>query len=571
MTLKKYLNLFCLLLIVFASAIMIWYSPTLFKNSPPALDAPILTRNIVQHQTFAISNDLDVVLSPELIKEQGQEIMKGNHLPVLIYAKIFNLIGMPSQDQLPLLSISIHALALLIFVIIVFYLFNLKIASLFAFIYILLPFNWQTVYGLGQYEIPLFFFALFFLFYFLGIKKQKIPWLYLVISGIFLSLTCISKEAFLLFAFFFIFFLFFSKRKKELLLIFIPFIIMIGIFWLPDTLKGNNIYSGVFPFSLISQPDKSKSFETNIYEFYPDPYTYKFAKEEYIQDKQAEILSQDTDFFRKLDLKIVSPNRNIPGIELSLFERIIAGISILLPHLSYFSAIEYIGGPIILFFIILGFCYLKQNKKHLYRLFLFWIGSIIFLMSFITLSTRSHLMDFGWALALPAALGIFLLINILKSYFKPSYIWKLTLAAFIILLSLYNLILANHVAWGDIYNRNQETLKTRIYSQKIKQHSIKDQEVIATPLRTKHIYSLNYKNEKSLVRFKSETIKKLIQENKLQDAFNEFNIKYILGYSDKLTSTITNQTKAQNIASSSIDIEEPKPSQTKMWFLNLIK
>ncbi len=136
---------------------------------------------------------------------------------------------------------------------------------------------------------------------------------------------------------------------------------------------------------------------------------------------------------------------------------------------------------------------------------------------------------------------------------------------------MYNLILANHVAWGRIFDNEKDYLLLEAYSQKIKESNIADQDVIAVPLGISNIHHLNYSTNKSIVLFQSETIESLLEKKEINSAFEKFGVKYILGYSDELTEKIIGQTKAKNIAANTIEIKQPEVSQTKIWFLNLIK
>ena len=48
-------------------------------------------------------------------------------------------------------------------------------------------------------------------------------------------------------------------------------------------------------------------------------------------------------------------------------------------------------------------------------------------------------------------------------------------------------------------------------------------------------------------------------------------MKYILGYSDKLSEDILNKIDVINIASNSLEPVVPELSRNKGWFMNLIK
>ena len=229
---KYFLFISIFLLIVFILAVVVWYSPVLFKGYSAYIISTntVLSQNLYQTGFYSIENDLNVFLSPNLIESQGHISAYGNKLTSLIYAQIFKITGLPQVSDFILLSIFIHALTLLIFTGVVFYLFDFKKALVFSLIYIVLPFNWTLPYKLASYEFTLLFLALFFLFYFYGIKQKKYNYFYLIISGIFLGLACLAKEATLLIAPFLFIFLLLKKQKRYLIYIFIPFSILLAIF-----------------------------------------------------------------------------------------------------------------------------------------------------------------------------------------------------------------------------------------------------------------------------------------------------------------------------------------------------
>jgi len=168
------------------------------------------------------------------------------------------------------------------------------------------------------------------------------------------------------------------------------------------------------------------------------------------------------------------------------------------------------------------------------------------------------------------SLGLLTLSKIFVEHFNLK--GKKALIVYLIVLSavLYNLVLINHVGWSKTYD-NSNNLLIETYAREIKNENISDREVIAVNLIPGEAYSLNYLTNKSVVVFKSETVKNLLDNNKLEFAFNEFGIKYILGYSDKLTEDVVAQTEVINIATSSLEPVVPEMSRNKGWLMNVIK
>jgi len=552
------------LLAVFVFAVIVWYSPVLFKGYPVYTMSTnaVMARNVYQTGLYSAESDLNVFLSSNLIEEQGHISAKGNKLTSLFYAQVFKITGLPEVGNFILLSIFIHALTLIIFTGLVFYLFDFKKASVFSLIYIFLPFNWIMPYGLAGYEFALLFLALFFLFYLYGIKQKKYSYLYLIIAGLFLGLAGLSREALLPIVPFLFVFLWLTKRRRHMFYIFIPFTILLAVFWLPSL--GHNAYIQLFTTQV---SEEVKSADYSFYgHIYPDPYTYHFEQEEFLENLREQ-MSESTLMKKMGEIR----GTKIMAIqEIGLFDRIKIGIMLSSRHLSRFFSLEYLGGPFIFLLILLGGYKLRQRNKHLYQFFVYWILSTIFLLSFVILGARDHLMDFGWAIALLVSLGLLTLSKILVEYFDLKDKKALVVYLVILLAVLYNLVLVGHVGWSKVYDNSNNSL-IEAYAREIKKENISDQEVIAVNLIPGEAYSLNYLTNKSIVVFSNETVKKLLDNNKLELAFNEFGVKYILGYSDKLTEDVLNQTEVTSIATNSLEPVVPEMSRNRAWLMNVIK
>lgn len=551
-------------------AFSVWYSPILFKGSilSGAEGNIILARNLAQTGIRGTENDLNVLLSSNLVKDQAHISTYGNKLTTVLYSWIFKIWGEFSENELVLLSMSIYALALMVFTLIVLYLFGFKTSLIFSLIYILLPFNWQLSNNVGSYEFALLFFALFFLFYFLGLNK-KYNYLYLIPAGIFLALACLARETFFLFIPFFLFYLWWKNPKRFLLYIFIPFLILFSYFWLPDALMmkgGGNSYLLIFN---SQAPEKLKSADSTFYSHhFPDPYTYYFNREEFLEKSQSELTSPETSFFTKVGSIKSATNNGF--MSPSFLERLEVGLVLFSSHLSRFFSLEDIGGPFIFLLMLLGIYNLKQKNRYLFGLALGWILSVIFLLSFVILAGRQHLMDFNWILALFIALGLIMLAKIINQYFNFNQRKSRILFLVVVLSALYGLVVANHAAWNRLFEGQEASLKITAYSQKIKELNIPDEDVIAIS-KSVNRYRLNYLSNKSLVIFREETIRDLLDNGELASAFEKFKVKYILGYSPDISEEVIAKTRIVNVADDSVEIPQIETTPAKVWFLNLIK
>ena len=91
-----------ILIFIFFSAIVIWYSPVFFKgySSQTIHQDILLARNYHQTGILATHNNQSVVVSSNLIKEEGRPLVMSQYLRSFFYAKIFDVIGIPDHNNL---------------------------------------------------------------------------------------------------------------------------------------------------------------------------------------------------------------------------------------------------------------------------------------------------------------------------------------------------------------------------------------------------------------------------------------------------------------------------------------
>jgi len=349
-----------------------------------------------------------------------------------------------------------------------------------------------------------------------------------------------------------------------LIYIFIPFGILLAIFWLPNFSYNTNLN--------LFTTQTSKELKSADYSFYghiyPDPYTYHFEREEFINQLENKIDNNELVITKQLgEIKML---KNVGIREISFIERISAGIMLGTRHIFRFFSLEDIGGPFIFLLILLGVYSLKQKNKPLYQLLVYWIASAVFLLTFVVLAARNHLMDFNWAISLFITLGFFSLVKMIVNHFELKNKNIIFVYLIILFAVLYNLVLVNHIVWSHVYD-NSSNLKISAYSEEIKKKGIFDQDVIAVNLNSGSALNLNYLTNKSIVVFVPASIKKLLEKNELSSVFDKFGVKYVLGYSNELTEEITNQAKVINIANNSLEPVVPEMSRNKGWLMNLIK
>lgn len=568
------------LFFIFVAAFSVWYSPVLFKGYTPYKMTEIMpiAKNLSQTGKFSMEDKQSVLLPTSLIKEKGENATSGNKLTVYLYAWIFKVVGVLNPHQLVVAAILLNSLSLAVFAFTVLRLFGFGVAGLFAAIYIFMPYNWESVYSLGTYEFAIFFFSIFFLFFLLG-RKAKREALFMSLAGAFLSLSALSREVFFLMLPIMAAFLWFNNKsssnqndlslcgkmwnKKRLIYLFVPVILILSVFYFPGFFSGGeNNYSGFF-----SGSEKQKPMDSPFYEhLFPDPYTYHFEREKFLADFDKKI--ENSGFVESLESKKILANLGIRSM--GIIDRLSLGVILLFTHLSRFISLEFVAGPFVLMFALLGLYSLREKDKNFYRFSIYWFLGTMLLLSFVVVASRSHLRDFNWIIPVLASLGIFFFADILKDNLKLSKRQSIMFLSVMSFLFVYNLILADHVVFGKVYDGNPSR-KLEAYAQEIKKMVVKDGEVIAVGLNPKEEIILSYLADKSMVIFAPKTIIKLSEEGKIAEAFKKFNVKYILGYNSELASWIEKDTSVKNLTSSNVKLTDSKTSPLKSFFMGVVR
>jgi hypothetical protein len=594
---RKILIIFVFLTIA-CLAVLVWYAPIIFKGynfTTTGSDALVRARNFALSGRYSSESDLNVILAPSLIASQGAESNQGNKLATVFHGYLIKFFNLDNNNVVVLANCFVLALSLLFLSLAIYYTFGFRTAFFFSLIYIFLPTVWRLPQVMVAHQSPLLWFSLFFLFFSLGSRgfiredfnfKFFPHGLFLFWAGIFLALGCLSKESFLVFAAILFFFLIWHKPiRKYVLYIFIPFTLLLAVFWLPSFMVGKNIYLSSFS----SQTDqKLGGADFGYYaHLYPDPYTYHFDKENFL-DHKFNLTNLDT-MERLGREKILINTGQLP---ISFLEKIKIGLSLFCRHLFRFFSITEIGGPFIFLLFFLGLAVLGfkeyffsaedetqiEDKIEKIGARTYWLKfiSCVVLFSFLFLSFahfggRNYLMEFAWLIALGVALGMILLVEQLNKRFVnwPRKIMEL----FLLLIVIYNLVLCGHVMWGQSYNQSEIPLLA-VYINKIKNTQLNEESIIAMPVVSAGCaYNINFNTGRSVVVFAPETITQLLENKKLEEIFKKFKVTHLLGYTPELTVKIVkNIPGVIVITDSNVSMaEENKAINNKNWFLNLVK
>ena len=496
-----------------------------YSFSPMGGDLTI-ARNLALTGEYKMESEKNVVLSSIRVKEEGIYSNTGNRLNTYIYGWIFKNFGF--KQELPLyLSIFLWAIAGLILFFVVLKLFNLKTAAVFGLIHAFMPVLSQGALMGGFYEWPVLFFSLGLLSYFwpqLSKKKNKKHWFNLILASVLFALAALAKNSFVVsFPSFFIYDFWKNRSLKRASVLALPFVLIFGGSLVWGYLSG-------LPSAYLSAEDTDFSRYGHLY---PDPYTYHFEKEEYLQSVAGTDNVGYNWFLEKYGYPVSFKNKMLRYWHVIKF------------YPKEIVKLIVSGGPLILLFLIAGLVYLYRKRKSLFAFFSIWgIVWYALLISFKS-ANWDHFLEIGFLITLLTALGATWLINfILRSFLKERT--KYLIIGIFLLSLIGHFVLANKWMLHEEYNTSQIALFREMAGTINQNHLDKQNDVVAIDVHPT-FQGLNYYTDISLIYFNPATIRKLLDQNNLSWAFEQFGVTKIIGFDDNLTEEIVRQTGIKSL------------------------
>ncbi len=485
-----------------------------------------IARNLALTGEYKLESGKNVILSSVRIEEEGIYSNTGNRLNAQIYGWIFKKFGF--KQELPIyLSLFLWALSGLILFFVVLRLFNLKTAVVFGSINAFMPVLTQGSLMGGFYEWAVLFFSLGLLFYFwpeLLKKKKENSWLNLILASVLFSLAALSKNSFFVSFFPFLVYDFWKNRSIKRALIFVlPFVLIFG---------GSLVWGYVsgLPSAYLSSEDTDFSRYGHLY---PDPYTYHFEKEEYLQSIAGTDNVGYNWFLEKYGYSVSFKNK----------------------MLRYWHTIKFYpkeivklivsGGPLILLFLIAGLAYLRRKRKTLFVFFVIWGAVWYGLLIFFKSANWDHFLEIGFPITLLVALGVTWLIDFILDSSLERKAKYLIIGIFLIVLTGH-FVLANKWMLHEEYNTSRIASFHQIAEVINRNQLDKQKDVIAIDIHPTFL-ALNYYTDISLIYFDQATIRKLLDQNKLTWAFEQFGVTRIVGFDDNLSAEITGRTGIRSL------------------------
>lgn len=506
-----------IVILIFCLSLAVRYWPILHKGFSSGVSANelILARNLSLTGEYKLDSEKNVVLSSGLVKEQGIQSKFGNKLTPILYAKAFDVFGF--NPDFPLyIALGLYGIVSVLLFLLVLKLFNIWVALLFSFFEVFSPLVLQNATSPGLYEWAVLFLAIALLIY---LWKEKPNLLKCLLAGLFFALASLARNSFLIIPVVFLIYDFWKNRSFKRVIIFVlPLLVLWGAYLGPDFVK-----QGMPDNSYLS----SKETTSTYMHIFPDPYTWHFERDAYAESVRGNPNYDYTQFLSGY------------GYVVSLKNKILMYWASITSYPKGLVAQTILGGPFLVFFLILGGFYLYKSRKELLNLFVLWAGFLYVLLIVFAINNWGQLTSLQLPLILLISLGVYWIIQfVLKQDFKNIFKYLLVFG-FIAALFLH-LIQSDKWMFHEnyLYSGAEETFNLIKIFEKEGGKLDKKTDVVAIGLPAPAPQVINYYTDFSCVRFAPETIQKLLKENKLKWAFGQFGITALAGYDKDLTEKI---------------------------------
>jgi len=513
---KKYL-IPVFAVIIFFLAFFVRFYPVFHKGYSSGIfaDTLILARNLSLNNEYKLESEKNVILNSSLVKDEGIVSDMGNKLTPVLYSKIFDIFGFNSQTPL-YVSLILYSLTSVLLFLIILKLFNFWVASIFALIDIFSPLVLANSSMPGLYEWASFLFVLGLFVY---LYKDKLNYFQLFVAGLIFGLSSLAGNIFLVsFVPFLIYEFFRHKSFKRSVILIVPVILLWAIYLGPGIIRGkvDNPY-------LTPKSASSASF----LHLFPDPYTYHFEGDQYLKALSNTFHPDSINALIKR------------GYHVKFSQRLWLFFSSAIFYVKEFFRLTNIGGALTILFFFSGLVYSIKKKNRLIFLFTSW--GIIWYLALVGYGTSSshHFLELRFPIFLLISLGVYwisgFILN-LKMDKKFRYILVFVLFFFILL------DLGQSDKW--MFHENYENSnmdKILAIASDLKNADINKQtDVIAVGVANANNAPLiiNYYTDLSSVYFDAQTVKNLLKENRLKEAFDEFGVTAISGYEPELIEQI---------------------------------
>jgi hypothetical protein len=520
-------------------------------------------RNIHLHEFFAVESTRNVVLASDQIVAQGQSSILPNQFIAVFHGLIFNIFGF--HPMLPVhVSILASSLTLVVLYVVVLRTFSQRVAVVFGILYLFSSVVLYEALWAGLYEFALLFFAFALVLIFKADDGNQYSLLRISLLGACMALTFLSRNAFALSFIPLTIYLYgrvaypdvpavhalretpVRNHLSELLdrravvvvsVLGLSFIVvLVGGMALTAELghSTDSRYMSDY-FGVDTTSDEEFKNAAGYGHLYPDPYTYHFERDSYLQSVQDTTNPGRIAFLKQYGYETTAQQDRL--LYTHSAKHYVTGF--FAPNASYPPS------PLILLLLGTGIFVLIKRRWTLAALFVGWM--IFLYLVYIALWTGNwdHFLEVLFPVLALQSVGVVRLYDALAEFLAERDVGLSLLTDDRVLTALVIGMLVVHsvgIAGLHLYRPmgNSKTDATLELADEIQDHGVDDGSVVA--YGGGHGYDLNYYADVSVVRFAPETVVRLLDNGTLQSAFDTFGVSAIVGYNKTVSCQIQNQT-----------------------------
>lgn len=461
---------------------------------------------------------------PNLVALQNGDFRASRLLPWLL-TPFSSALGW--KNPVPWLQLNAAALAVSLLPLwwVVYRVFTARIAWLTVIVFAFMPVHWLEALRLNGYSFAYIFIFLALIFFIEAKKNVRKKLWWLAGAGLWFGLALATRDAFILFLPGIVLAALYLGRKDagKLLTGLAIFLAVAFLAYsspiLPQMIKADVGLAGKAQLFIGAQ----RGIPTWPH-FYPDLYTYEFEKEAYLE----RIAGQAKSWPLLERIKAENYMLTFGASERTILSNLFIGTWLLVGSLPLLITQDYVGGVFLWLFIIPGGIYLYRKDKKLLWLLSWLVFSLMLTIRYVFLAQRSHIMDYGWVLALLAGLGVVMVTDQFKS---RSFKFNLLLTGFIPLVIALQLLQANRVQIARFYHKSN-TLD--IYTVTDVLSELPAGSTVARPSARRDYF---YLTDVDSVQFSLDTIKHLDSEH-LSLALEYYGVTHAIGYSEAVNNKL---------------------------------
>ena len=541
----------------------VWLFPSVLAGQVFDLNPSILARNYAVSGQFILTDEIGRFIAPHLLGDIGVISSADGRLSSVVIAWFSTWIDWSDLMLWSVVSAGSIALALIVWWLFVSKVFDRRIAWISTILMAFMPLYWGQAVLLDNYNLAfIFLFSSFAAFAYLQERSRMLA---LLCSGVLFGACASSKDTFL---------------------VFVPWF-CIGYYWVHRS-QWRTAIAGIAIFGFASLavylapyigdirtlgypmnqnlatfwPGASDIKEGYYLHAYPDPYTYFFDRAVYDQF----LLTRFTELTQIQQYQQYK-NFILFGIgTMSIAAIAFNGLWLFVGNIPEFFQQEYIGGVVLWLFILPGFLLLRRDRRVLAMQIVGLIVSAECVMRFFLHYSRNHLVDYGWALALLAAVGIAAVADMCARNNKHITAQKVTM--FIVIVLVMQLVQANRTIFARRYARPPVNLVMSV-SDAI--NLLPKESVVALGIGPSQVRQIAQFTTATVVPFAEDTLDGLLDSTSLGAAFETYGVTHVYGYSDEVLRRVYFQVGSVEELSVRIDTAQKKLSPYITWLLHTIR